>query len=498
MATYYVAEGGTAANKAAATSGTYPGGCMSVSVHNGETFSADDFVVIVADGGVIRRSMNGVSSGTDGHPLTYTFESDVVMSGGEFLTGWTLYSGDIWEASTSGWSYNEVKDLFFNEAQGAKQTSIVACVDEGDWYWASDVVYLCATGDPDTTYTDPGVEVVVRPSPVSFMDRNYIVFDGNGCEIKYSTSNGIYLKNSTGSIIKDFVTHDFLYGIQDSVFGIRTQNCQSLTIQRVTSYRAGWNGFSIGALFDTSESLTDYLIEDCLAYENSHNGFDFVTLPSGSTLRNLTIQHCRARDNGQNGFYIRAPGSAYGAIHDVVCKYNLAHDNGRVGISFDAIDGGAYHDNCVIIGNTCVRNSAASGSYGGGMQANCTGSIIKNNICAENNVAEEQVQEIAVNDGGGDANVMDYNLVYHPTNTNIYYWDGTFYTAANIYSSTGQQEHGIHTSPLCTDLDNGDLTLTSDSPCIGAAENLGTSYADALLPASTWPSGVLVGDQDDY
>jgi len=54
VATYYVAEGGTAANKAAATSGTYPGGCMSPAVHNGETFSAGDTINVKSDGGVVR------------------------------------------------------------------------------------------------------------------------------------------------------------------------------------------------------------------------------------------------------------------------------------------------------------------------------------------------------------------------------------------------------------------------------------------------------------
>ena len=38
----------------------------------------------------------------------------------------------------------------------------------------------------------------------------------------------------------------------------------------------------------------------------------------------------------------------------------------------------------------------------------------------------------------------------------------------------------------------------SDSPCIGAGADLGTTYDDALDPGSSWPDNVTAVDQDDY
>jgi len=60
------------------------------------------------------------------------------------------------------------------------------------------------------------------------------------------------------------------------------------------------------------------------------------------------------------------------------------------------------------------------------------------------------------------------------------------------------QENGVHTDPSFTAVGSDDFTLASDSPAINAGANLGATYDDALMPSSTWPDGVVTGDQDDY
>ena len=104
MATYYVAEGGTAANKAAATSGTYPDGCMTVAVHNGETFAANDFILFSDEGGVIRAQPNFPSSGTSGNPITYGAKSGdtPIISGADVLETWVQEGSEDNYLSTPG------------------------------------------------------------------------------------------------------------------------------------------------------------------------------------------------------------------------------------------------------------------------------------------------------------------------------------------------------------------------------------------------------------
>ena len=103
MATYYVAEGGTAANKAAATSGTYPGGCMSPSVHNGETFSAGDSILFSDEGDEIRAAITVPSSGSSGSLITYGAKSgdSPEISGADLITGSTPTIGAIFPSDAT-------------------------------------------------------------------------------------------------------------------------------------------------------------------------------------------------------------------------------------------------------------------------------------------------------------------------------------------------------------------------------------------------------------
>lgn len=90
MPTYYYAEGGTAANKAAATSGTYPGGCMSpaTAVSESATMSAGDFCLASDEGGKIRATITPGAAGSSGSPITWgakAGDSPIVSGADDFL-----------------------------------------------------------------------------------------------------------------------------------------------------------------------------------------------------------------------------------------------------------------------------------------------------------------------------------------------------------------------------------------------------------------------------
>lgn len=494
MATYYLAQGGTAANKEAATSGIYPTGCMALSIHNAASFAIGDRINVIADGGAFRSQLLVPSSGTESSPIIYDFDSDVALVGGPLVTGWTVYSGSVWQASIASTVY----DVYLDLTQGSVQGSIGACTSEGDWYYSGGTLYLYAPSDPDTAYTSPGVEAVTVNHTVYLNGKNWVTLNGNGAEVRYASENGMYFRITTGSVIDNFRVHDIRPGHGGAYYCVRTHRCDDFAARKIEAYKAGWNGFSIGQLWDTADSNSGFVFEDCYIHDNSHNGLDICPGVAGATISDIAIRRCRVYNNSQNGIYLRSVATNT-QMSNVEISYCISYGNGRCGLSLDAYSGGLFTSNAKVYNNTLARNGwETSQASGQGIVAAAIASDFKNNICFDNNTSGDDQREVYINDGGGTANTMDYNLVYHPTSTNVYYWDGSNYTAANIYSSTGQQQHGIHENPDFIDPDNGNFILRSDSPCIGAGVHLGATYDDGVLPGSTWPSGVTTGNQGDY
>ena len=499
MATYYVAEGGEAANKAAATSGTYPGGCMSVSVHNGETFSAGDTINVVSDGGVFRlETLDIYESGTSGNEITYEFDSDCVFSGGRLISGWTVHSGSVWKATQN----TEIVDLHYDGTQGAEQVSAAACTAAGHWYWASSQLYLYSSGgDPDTVYTDPGVEATEtdRGSGIE-VTGDYLVLNGNGTEIKYTGYHGIDSGNtdttpSTNIIIQDFVCHDIMYGLGTTTRGIMLVDYSNAIVRRCTTHHCR-SGITIFNYATGGTPTSNVVVESCLSHTNTHSCIATLAQNGNRVMSNITFRHNRTYGSAEGqGISFNNNGSNTSSTHEVYCYGNICYGHAYHGIEFYVDGNGEPFEDSVCYGNTCYGNGLVSS--GGGIYAYAVGMLIKNNICAQNNQAQANYYEIRVLDGGGTQNIVDYNCCYNSSEPDLYYEDSTYYTHAE-YQSFGQQTHGINTDPKFTDPGNGDFTLQSDSPCIGDGVNLGSPYNIALLPGSTWPDGVLTGDRDNY
>ena len=97
--------------------------------------------------------------------------------------------------------------------------------------------------------------------------------------------------------------------------------------------------------FDPHEQTTNMVIENCVAHDNTGDGFtlDFIS--------DSTIQNCVAYDNGRNGFNLVT------SSHDVTFIDNEAYGNGAAGLTVQKgsedrpfidnvlIQGGSFHDN---------------------------------------------------------------------------------------------------------------------------------------------------------
>jgi len=162
-ATYYIRADGTAANKAAATGpcGTV-GNCMSVAIHDGETFSAGDIIIVCNDGGVYTIQPTCPSPGSDGSPITYESESGVAAE----IWSWDLNEKDyitfdrIWVHGL--WLLDGDYTVLKNCRQGGASDTMVfkttgSAVETFSITTSGGGVYLWAFADGSTDATDdPG------------------------------------------------------------------------------------------------------------------------------------------------------------------------------------------------------------------------------------------------------------------------------------------------------------------------------------------------------
>jgi len=92
------------------------------------------------------------------HPWNFAVARATLTELGGTVTTWTAEgTTNVWQAALT----TEPADVKFNGTVGTEKTSIAALTAANYWYWASNILYVYSTSDPDTAYTSPGVEAVI-------------------------------------------------------------------------------------------------------------------------------------------------------------------------------------------------------------------------------------------------------------------------------------------------------------------------------------------------
>ena len=549
MATYYYAEGGTAADKESATSGTYPGGCMSPATCNSESsgFSPGDFVLASDQGGDIRLTLGaGCADGTNGSEITWGAKvgESPIINGADIITGWTVYSGSVYQATVT----TQPQQVFIDESFGDRKASIGECVGDLDWYWASNVLYLyCSTGDPDTEYTSPGVEASQRLLGLS-INSDYIIVDGVDARFTNRTGiggqqagNNVLVKNclsewnwytgiapaSSGTTYTDWTIEDNVCrynGVGGIALGIIVDDC---TIRRNTCYENGkyqpagnsydeeqykWS-FGIKVFEDTVGSGIEIYENVCYSNGRGEAG-DQAGAGCG-----IWFDHCTAT-----------------ALNPNLAYSNFCYDNCGIGIfieisSYCYVFGNVLWDNAIagmsgwpanIVvdcrisftteNNLVYNNTCVGGQYGlrvGAYQLEA-GMSISDNSFVNNIFVGATEQQCWVYYGGdndqthGSGNLYSANCFGAESTGFLWVGGGpkqdtyeAFLSAMNANENI-QPDNNWEDDPVFEDESNHKYWLSSsDTGGIGTAIDLGGSFSIGMLPLSM-PGNVLTSNRDNY
>jgi hypothetical protein len=88
--TYCIRNDGSAGSKTAATDCLTVGNCINETVHNGETFAANDVILVCPHGGAFNLAVTTPSSGTSGNEITYGAVYDTQYGWPVFDEGFTI------------------------------------------------------------------------------------------------------------------------------------------------------------------------------------------------------------------------------------------------------------------------------------------------------------------------------------------------------------------------------------------------------------------------
>src|ERR1035437_4042307 len=124
-------------------------------------------------GGVWREQLTVPSSGSAGHPITFTSYGSGALP---LISAAVVVSG-LWNAGSNIWEKTGVTTqpplVIISSTLGTLKTSRASCTSPGNWYWVSGTLSVYATSDPSGL-----VEVGARTSAIDVNAQSYITIDG--------------------------------------------------------------------------------------------------------------------------------------------------------------------------------------------------------------------------------------------------------------------------------------------------------------------------------
>jgi hypothetical protein len=389
-----------------------------------------------------------------------TFPSSPAVIGagtaGDFRKYLTIASTpieNVWSSAIA----TQPNNVFFDGALGLRGASLEDLSTPTEWFWTGGRLYAYSTGNPATTYPNQGVEVSSRThcllcpqNDVTIQDvrvygasglANIMVRDASDlalervvvrrCESHHSYYHGIYFYGVSAGEISDNHVHDCWDGRAYLEAGVSTA-------RGIQTYGANTSNIEI----------CRNIVEDCY----------------------IGIWCCE----GSKDIHIH---------HNIVLRSMV---NG-----IDSYDNSVGANPVLVHHNTVHHRPRWTAGHGIDIQGASRGITIKNNIVySDYDGVQTNVQLICLSASSYAEVISDYNVLHKAPgctadvgklrNGSLYATLGAWQAALASSSIAGGDVNSIDADPLFTDLDGGDFTLQSGSPCINAGTpipGLTTDYA---------------------
>lgn len=490
---------------------------------NSSSFQPGDQILFKRDE-IWREQLTVPSSGEPGNPITfgaYGSGNRPIISGANLITGWTLDSGNVWQTTLTTQPYV----LAINGTVGTQKSAKGNLDTDNEWFWESNVLYLHSSGgDPDTEYTDPGIEAGNRNIGIN-IGQDYVIVDGltvahaNGewsrniqvsgsnitvqnCTVKDGSHRGIFVAGSHNTI-DNCTLYGNSAGTEPAGWGIAQpqivfSSATDIIISNCEVYDGAEESHGIGGIG------TDITITECDIHDNPKtaptpvSGFHniYISYPSS----NITIEKCKIYDSPDGS------GIKFDASSGTV-RYNKVYGNRHTGIILESqADGGTVD----IYGNIFCRNNRGILLNDFSFHANMIINIY-NNVIAENDDARkttpQQIEiELDINELNIKNNIIyssntgsgyylinsittqsnmdsDYNCFYGGDSSNPFYYAANK-TFAQWKNDTDGDSNSINSDPIFTDATDTNFSIKGNSPCIDVGTDVGLTrdYDGTTVP----------------
>jgi len=402
--------------------------------------------------------------------------------------------------------------LFSKSSQSAVEAAT------GSWWYDGTYLYLHASDGSNVATNGKTYSYVTSSSPsYTAWDngKSWLILDSLDQSETYNTSTatlgGLYLTGNN-SIVRNLSAHD-IYRHPLTIYIGAANN----TVTNVTAYHA----YGTSPLAIYGPGTTGNLVQDSTFYNDTSlssaylpAGVWAVIVAHGGSTSN-TVDNCliysTAPSDGGYGLLVGDSGTSVTFSHNVIYgTYAYGVNVGSGG--GDGLGTGAaitLWDNLLDISqanNVGILLTGSAGSvvynntiYGPsnthaaiGQTSTSTGALVKNNIVYTGAYA-------SVDASSETSTAYDYNDYFSASGT-PFSWGGTAYTFANWQTNSSQDAHSFSSDPNLANAaalsSGGNFSVLAISPAINAGVNLGSTYQMALSPASSWPGGVSLLNQN--
>jgi parallel beta-helix repeat protein len=495
---------------------------MSLATHNSATFSGDDIIKLCNDGGIFRGQLTPPSSGTSGHPITYTKGQTAlpVLSGTTIISSgsWILNSGSVYRTTISWGPYGW--EAFVDNAILVKAKSLAA-MTAGTFFETGTTLYVWTfDGSNPSAHT---VEVAQfsgeNSGLVAISDKSYITIDS--LDIKNSNWIGVYLKATSHVTVQNSrfefnywnaISEDEQAGATDAWLFPNSDNVNILNNtfsnngqsrlptnhaqEGVAVQGLGWQtalidhntvDSNLGEGLVAMGGASNVTISNNQVTNNKFASIYVLSGPRGGDVTNTTVykNFVAKVPNGTPAYVIAPEGASGDNINGVNFSYNVANCNNAsafYALRLGGSGGTGVWENVKVYNNTMVCPYGIAIVTDG---PSGPGNDIENNILASTNF-----QTFITSDTASANYTIGYENVFSPTTASIKWSNGTSYTLADFIAAFPEFfTHSVQANPKL----NGDLTLQAGSPAIGKGLNLGSNFRNALSPSgAVWDIGAFV------